>query len=51
MTPAEMSRVIARLQRQAPRWNTTALTAISHATGRDPFRILVGCLLSLRTKE
>ena len=51
MTPAAMSRVIARLERHAPKWNTTALTAISQATGRDPFRILIGCLLSLRTKD
>src|SRR5262245_12573893 len=51
MTPAAMSRVIARLERQAPKWNTTALTAISQETGRDPFRILIGCLLSLRTTD
>ena len=51
MTPAAMTRVIARLERHAPGWNTTALTAISRATGRDPFRILIGCLLSLRTKD
>jgi endonuclease-3 len=46
-----MSRVLARLRRAAPAWNTTALMAISDATGRDPFRILIGCLLSLRTKD
>ena len=51
MDAAAMDRVIARLRRAAPRWNTTALTAISQATGRDPFRILIGCLLSLRTKD
>jgi endonuclease-3 len=51
MDAAGMDRVIARLRRAAPRWNTTALTAISQATGRDPFRILIGCLLSLRTKD
>ncbi len=46
-----MSRVVARLRRAAPAWNTTALMAISTATDRDPFRILVACLLSLRTKD
>jgi endonuclease-3 len=51
MTAAAMSRVIARLHREAPRWNTTALMAISEATGRDPFRILIACLLSLRTRD
>jgi endonuclease-3 len=51
MTPATMTRVVLRLRREAPRWNTTALMAISDATSRDPFRILIGCLLSLRTKD
>ena len=51
MTAAAMSRVIARLHREAPRWNTTALMAISESTGRDPFRILIACLLSLRTRD
>src|SRR5262245_64275656 len=46
-----MSRMIARLERAAPAWNTTALAAVAQATARDPFRILIGCLLSLRTKD
>ena len=46
-----MSGMLARLQRAAPGWNTTALMAIAEHTGRDPFRILIGCLLSLRTKD
>lgn len=51
MAVPTMSRVLTRLRRAAPAWNTTALMAISDATGRDPFRILIGCLLSLRTKD
>jgi endonuclease-3 len=51
MDVAAMSRVVARLRRAAPSWNTTALMAISEATARDPFKILIGCLLSLRTKD
>ncbi len=51
MEPATFGRVVARLQREAPKWNTTALMAISQATGQDAFRILIGCLLSLRTKD
>jgi endonuclease-3 len=51
MPPTTMTRVVGRLRREAPRWNTTALMAISDATSRDPFRILIGCLLSLRTKD
>ena len=50
MDATTLSRVIARLRRVAPGWNTTALMAISDATGRDPFRILIACLLSLRTR-
>ncbi len=46
-----MGRVLARLQRAAPSWDTTALAAVAQQSGRDPFRVLVGCLLSLRTKD
>jgi endonuclease-3 len=46
-----MSRVIARLEAAAPSWRATALADIAAATQRDPFRILIGCLLSLRTKD
>ena len=46
-----MGRVVARLRRAAPAWDTTALAAVARETARDPFRILIGCLLSLRTKD
>ncbi len=46
-----MSRVIARLKAKAPEWNPTALAEIADRTARDPFRILIACLLSLRTKD
>ena len=46
-----MSRVIARLQAEAPEWNPTALADVGDQTERDPFRILIACLLSLRTKD
>jgi endonuclease-3 len=51
MDARTMSRVIARLRRAAPGWPTTALAAVAAETGRDPFRVLVGCLLSLRTRD
>src|SRR5919197_669540 len=51
MGAATMSRVIARLRAAQPAWNTTALAAVADATARDPFRILVACLLSLRTRD
>ena len=46
-----MGRILARLRRAAPGWDTTALAAIAAQTSRDPFRILISCLLSLRTKD
>ncbi len=51
MDARTLSRVIRQLQACAPGWDTTALTLIAEQTGRDPFRILIGCLLSLRTKD
>jgi endonuclease-3 len=46
-----MSRVIERLMARAPEWNPTALAEVADRTERDPFRILIACLLSLRTKD
>src|SRR5919197_3503468 len=51
MGAATMSRVIARLRAAQPAWNTTALAAVADATARAPFRILVSCLLPLRTRD
>jgi endonuclease-3 len=51
MDARTMSRVVTRLRAAKPSWNTTALAAVADATARDPFRILVGCLLSLRTRD
>jgi len=42
---------MAALQAKAPGWTETALTEVSRTMGRDPFKILIGCLLSLRTKD
>lgn len=42
--------MLRRLRRTAPRWNPTALAVIAEAT-RDPFRVLVACILSLRTQD
>jgi len=42
--------VIRRLQRNAPSWNPTALTVLAERD-RDPFRVLIACILSLRTQD
>lgn len=38
------------LRREAPRWNAPIVALIA-AEGKDPFRTLIGCILSLRTKD
>ena len=43
--PAKMSRVLARLARRYD------YTRFARVHGPDPFRILIGCLISLRTKD
>ena len=42
--------MIRRLQRNAPSWNPTALTVLAERD-RDPFRVLIACILSLRTQD
>ncbi|MGH7333952.1 MAG: endonuclease III domain-containing protein [Candidatus Rokuibacteriota bacterium] len=42
--------MIRRLQRTVPRWNPTALAVVAMQT-RDPFRVLIACILSLRTQD
>jgi endonuclease-3 len=42
--------VIRRLRKTAPAWNPTALAAIAD-TSCDPFRVLIACVLSLRTQD
>jgi endonuclease-3 len=46
-----MGRVVARIRAAVRSAPPTALAEVAAATGRDPFRILVGCLLSLRTRD
>ena len=48
--PFPMGRVLATLRRQAPGWNAPVVTQFA-VESRDPYRVLVSCLLSLRTKD
>jgi HhH-GPD superfamily base excision DNA repair protein len=54
LTPGRRSvaigRVIRTLVRHAPSWRITSLAAVA-AERHDPFRVLIACLLSLRTKD
>jgi endonuclease III len=45
-----VGRLIARLRRVQPDWHATALAEVS-AERRDPFYVLIACILSLRTKD
>jgi endonuclease-3 len=51
MDARTMGRVIAGLKAKVPEWNPTALAEVADETARDPFQILIACLLSLRTKD
>ncbi len=49
-TPFDIHAVIARLRAAAPAWNAPVVTLIATQSA-DPFRVLISCLLSLRTKD
>jgi endonuclease-3 len=50
MSPATIGKVIRTLERHAPSWRPTAVAEVA-AEQPDPFRVLVACLLSLRTQD
>ena len=49
-TIAEIDRIVRSLQRTSRQWNPTAVGAVAQDS-RDPFQILISCLISLRTKD
>jgi len=50
VTGATIGKVLRILRREAPGWNAPVLTLMA-AEKRDPFLTLIGCILSLRTKD
>jgi endonuclease-3 len=50
MTPRTFHRVLTRLRRVVGRWDAPVVTLVAR-TGQGPFRVLISCLLSLRTKD
>ena len=50
LSPGGIDDVIRALRRAAPSWRPTAVAEVA-AEERDPFRVLVACLLSLRTQD
>ncbi len=47
MNNRQLARVINRLSKASAQWRTPIVTAI----GQDPFRVLISCILSLRTRD
>jgi endonuclease-3 len=50
VTYATVGRLLRILRREAPAWSAPIVTLVSVQT-RDPFRTLISCILSLRTKD
>ena len=50
LNPRTVSRALARLRREAPSWNAPIVGFIAMQS-RDPFKTLISCILSLRTKD
>jgi endonuclease-3 len=46
----DIDRIVRTLTRTTRRWNPTAVGAVAQDS-RDPFQILISCLISLRTKD
>lgn len=51
MTDNDIHAMIPILQEAANGWTETALALVAAQTGQDPFRILIGTVLSLRTQD
>lgn len=49
-TVAEITSIVRTLTRTSRRWSPTAVGIVAHES-RDPFQVLVSCLISLRTKD
>lgn len=50
MKPENIHVVIATLREEYKRWKTPAVTIVAHCNG-SPFKVLISCIISLRTKD
>lgn len=50
MKDADITAIVRTLKREVERWDPTAVGQVADDS-HDPFRILISCLLSLRTKD
>ena len=51
MRPPDIHPAIRILKREVAQWQEPVVGVVARESGRDPFRILISCLLSLRTKD
>lgn len=51
MRSSEIHAAIRILKREVRQWQEPVVGVVARESGRDPFRILISCLLSLRTKD
>ncbi|GFE61636.1 endonuclease III [Geobacter sp. AOG2] len=50
MKPADIHRAMTILREEARAWRTPSVTVVAEAS-RSPFKVLVSCIISLRTKD
>ena len=50
MKPEQIHDIIAILRQEYRAWKTPAVTIVAEC-GRDPFKVLVSCIISLRTRD
>ncbi len=51
MRDEEIHAVLRILRKEVQQWQDPVVGVVAKESGRDPFRILISCLLSLRTKD
>ena len=51
MRSSDIHAVIRILKREVQQWQEPVVGVVARESGRDPFKILISCLLSLRTKD
>jgi endonuclease-3 len=51
MRPSDIHAVIRILKREVRQWQEPVVGVVARESGHDPFKVLISCLLSLRTKD
>lgn len=51
MRPSDIHAAIRILKREVRQWQEPVVGVVARESGHDPFKVLISCLLSLRTKD